>query len=293
VRSWLPLLSMLLVLAPAQLVISADNISVAFKDLTESSGLAFSTRSDQILFSHNDSGDSARLFAFDREGKSICELKVTDAGSQDWEDLCSFEHDGENWLAIGDTGDNDKQRNSVRIYLLKEPKLTADDGRQKTAVDLELKITYPQGAVDCEALAYDPLSQAMVLFSKEAFNCGVYRVDLPQKMKGKAEVQAKFVHRLAIPMVTAADISRDGLQLVIGTYGPACLLDRRHEDLDSAWRYRDQEVSERYLAVPHRKQGESVCFSPAGTHIWLTSEFRPTPLYEVKLPNQATSSLRR
>lgn len=280
---------LLLILLGVAPTIAGEPVVVQFTKLTESSGLAFSTRSNDTLYSHNDSGDTSRLFAFNRAGKSLCELHIQDAGSQDWEDLCSFEYGDDHWLAIADTGDNDRRRSSVRLYLLKEPQLNAKDASQKTKVDLEIRLTYPEGPVDCEAVAYDPRSHALVLLSKELLTSRVFRVDLPTKMKGRVDVVARQIGRLAIPMVTAADISRDGQQLVVGTYGPACLLERRDLDLDKAWRYSDQAVGESFLAVPFRKQGEAICFSPTGSHLWLTSEFRPTPLYEVAVPPVTTA----
>jgi hypothetical protein len=33
--------------------------------------------------------------------------------------------------------------------------------------------------------------------------------------------------------------------------------------------------------MPQRRQGETVCYGPDGKTLYLTSEFAPTPLFEV------------
>lgn len=258
-------------------------VTIDIPELTESSGLAFSTRSDDILYSHNDSGDSARLFAFDRKGKFLYELHVEKAKANDWEDMCSFEHDGKNWLAVGDIGDNDFRQNYVSIYVFKEPKEKEGDRKRKAEVEYELKVEYPSGPVNSEALAYDPIRHSFLLLTKENLNCVFYEVPIPSDPKGNIRVKAKPVAQYIIPLVTGAAISRDGQRLAICTYGPACLIERNMNKPDRPWEMNASEVASKFFEVPPRKQGEAICFGPDGNHVWLTSEHLPTPLIEVKL----------
>lgn len=86
--------------------------------LRESSGVAASADS-QAVFTHNDSGDRARLYAFRRSGDLACEMELENAGSIDWEDICSFSLKGQEYLAIGDVGDNRGERERVDIYVIK------------------------------------------------------------------------------------------------------------------------------------------------------------------------------
>jgi hypothetical protein len=269
--------------ASAPAIEKPDWPKIENKQLKESSGLAFSTRTDEIVFSHNDSGDKARLFAFDRQGKNLCELEIEGASNSDWEDICSFERDDKHWLAIADVGDNDFARSSIQVYLVQEPKLKKDDGKQKTKVDLELKIKYPQGSINCEAIAYDPIADKLLLLTKETFTCRIYSVAIPDE-KGKHQLKAELIGRFAIPLVTGADISRDGKLLTITTYGPVCLVPRRGGDLKSAWKVESAELEKLYVAVPLRKQGEAICFSPDSKTIWLTSEGEGSPLFKFDIP---------
>ncbi len=262
----------------------ADPVTIDVPELTESSGLAFSTRSDDVLFSHNDSGDSSRLYAFSLKGKFLYELQVEKAKAKDWEDMCAFEYDGKNWLAVGDIGDNDFQHDYVSIYVFKEPKEKEGDRKRKTEVEYELKVEYPGGPTNSEALAYDPIRHSFLLLSKENLNCTFYEVTIPENPKGDIRVKAKKVANYTIPLVTGAAISRDGTHLAICTYGPACLLERNKNKPDHAWEMSAGDLAKCFFEVPPRKQGEAICFAPDGKHLFLTSEHRPTPLIEVKLP---------
>ncbi len=258
-------------------------VQIAIPELTESSGLAFSTRTDDLLFSHNDSGDGPRLFAFDRTGKLTYELQVEKAQAVDWEDMCAFEHDGKSWLAIGDIGDNQLKRASVSIYVVKEPNKKAGDKKRSSEVDFELKVKYPHGAVNSESLAYDPIRHSFLLLSKENLSCAFYEVEIPADPKRDVEVEAKLVGQLSIPMVTGAAISRDGKRLAICTYGPSCMIDRTSNQ-EKPWAISAEQLATKFFPVPSRRQGEAICFSPAGDQVWLTSEHLPTPLIEVQLP---------
>jgi hypothetical protein len=258
-------------------------VNIDIPELTESSGLAFSTRSEEVLFSHNDSGDSARLFAFTVKGKFLYELQVEKAKSKDWEDMCAFEHDGKNWLAVGDIGDNDFREDYVSIYVFKEPKDKEGDRKRKAEVEYELKVEYPGGPTNSEALAYDPIRHSFLLLSKETLNCAFFEVPIPPNAKGNVRVKAKQVANYTIPLVTGAAISRDGHRLAICTYGPACLLERNSSKPDKPWEMKASDVATKFFQVPARRQGEAICFAPDGKHLWLTSEHSPTPLIELNV----------
>jgi len=262
---------------------TADRTVIDIPELKESSGIAFSTRTDDLLFSHNDSGDTARLFAFNLDGKLAYELEVEKAKAKDWEDMCSFEHNGKNWLAVGDIGDNEFKRDTVSIYVLKEPKEKVGDKRRKSEVEYELQVEYPRGPVNSEALAYDPIKHSFVLLSKENLNCVIYEVAIPVEPKKETRVKAKQIGQHVIPMVTGADISRDGKKLVICTYGPSCLIERNTESENEPWKQAPDKFAKTFFQTPPRRQGEAICFSPQGDQLWLTSEHVPTPLIEVEL----------
>src|SRR5215213_1725953 len=55
--------------------------------LHESSGLAVSHRQAGVLWTHNDSGDGAELFAVDVSGRALGTSRITGAENEDWEDV--------------------------------------------------------------------------------------------------------------------------------------------------------------------------------------------------------------
>ena len=276
VGSWVPwglLLSTLLEPCAAQSAVELQSAA-----LNESSGVAISTLDPQIVWTHNDSGDIPRLFAFTRGGQWIAELKLQGAAAVDWEDMCSFQRDGKSYLAVGDVGDNLRKRTSVVIYILEEPPLLPDPPlpKQLAIADFErIEIQFSSGAVNCESLAYDPLEDRFLLATKELLRCRLYSLAAQPNPQG-AVVVASHSLSLGVPLVTAADISSDGRWLVLATYGPACLLRR-----GQCGRWDASEGAVQILELPARKQGESICFADENAQLLLTSEFAPTPLWSI------------
>ena len=74
------------------------------KQIKESSGLACSRLEAGLFWTHNDSGDIPRLFAFDREGKHRGTFHIEDAEALDWEDMASVVMDHRALLIIGRCG---------------------------------------------------------------------------------------------------------------------------------------------------------------------------------------------
>ena len=100
--------------------------------ISEASGIAASRRQEDAVWLHNDSGDSARLFLVGLDGKTRAVVTLNVERPMDWEDMCSFEADGEKWLLIGDTGDNQRVRStserSCELLLIREPEIAKGEG---------------------------------------------------------------------------------------------------------------------------------------------------------------------
>jgi hypothetical protein len=253
-------------------------VELQCKQLTESSGLAVSTRDPQIIWTHNDSGDKPRLFAFKRNGAWIAEVELKNAKATDWEDMCSFRRNGKHYLAVGDVGDNQRNRSSVSIYVVEEPELDVNAPTTiKTSIrDVErIQVQYATGPADCESLAYDPVTDKFLLATKELIRCQLTTFDTKPTLDGKP-LQLSFSQVLGLPLTTAADISSDGQWLVIATYGPACIFKRT---ADGKWDANEDSIQTRML--PARRQGESICFADDDQSLLVTSEFAPTPLWSI------------
>ncbi len=278
-------------LAQAPPVLSAPQpelstlIDLQASELTESSGIA---ELNGQLWTHNDSGDQPRLFAFDLSGQLLAQVTVSGATAIDWEDICAFTRDDRSYLAVGDVGDNNGQRPFVSIYVIELP----DDWQKsldknqclKLPITGTFQVTYPTGAVNSEALAYDPLTREFILATKELLQSRLFGVDASRLTERQVQV-AQGRGLLNLPLVTAADISANGKHLVLTTYGPGCLLTRpRVTEPYVAWSSDAVMAALQVFELPLRKQGESVGFDGQGTHLWLTSEFAPTPLWLMPVP---------
>lgn len=269
---------------------SRQTVLLQSKALNESSGISVSTRDPRIVWTHNDSGGKARIYAFRRDdGQLLAEVDLKGIQALDFEDMCSFSRDGRSYLAIGDVGDNSRKRKSVFIYVVQEPELPnvkADSPkprRLRTDDIGRLQVTYPDGPVNCEALAYDPIDDVFVLPSKETLRCRWFQVDAAD-LSGPSELRAKLSKTVLLPLVTGGDISRDGRQFVLSTYGPGCLIRRSSDD---EW-VTQGEQAWLLFELPHRKQGESICFGESAERLLLTSEFAPTPLFDISTPRVST-----
>jgi len=81
----------------------------------EASGIAASRKNPGVLWVHNDSGDSARLYAVNLEGKLVAVCRIKGARARDWEDIAVGPGPGprQDYLYIGDIGDNGAKHKSI------------------------------------------------------------------------------------------------------------------------------------------------------------------------------------
>lgn len=264
-------------------VVLLENVAV-----TESSGLAFSNLSSDRLWTHNDSGDTARLFAFDPKGKATggCELVGVDA--VDFEDMASFVQDSVARIVVADFGDNRSVRPFISLYFFDEP---SPDQQTSVTQWTHINVRYADGPRDCEAIAVDVQRRVVTLVTKSFLPVAtVYELPLPKRSPPVAGVAAnkpadspaatdsqvlRPVTTLPIPLVTAID--RDpasGDYLVINYFQ---LFRFSVGENEKAW----WQVSPTSVDLPRLKQIEAVAVDRSGD-VWLTSEASPTPLVKVR-----------
>jgi hypothetical protein len=185
--------------------------SVGHEELTEASGLVASAQHPGVFWTHNDSGDTARLYAIDKSGDPAGTLTLTGAIPEDWEDIA---RDGST-LYVGDIGDNAKSRDEIAIWRVTEPDTLEDDGSTGAT---RMTLTYPDGAHDAEALIHH--DGALWILTKDADGAAIYKAsDLT------AESQTlSLADVLVLPdeagegaEITGADTSADGSSLLIRT----------------------------------------------------------------------------
>lgn len=189
--------------------------------LTEASGLAESAINPGVYWTHNDSGDRARLFAIDAAtGALRATFELPGVTATDWEDLAiAPDADGNDAFYIADIGDNSAARSSVKIYRVAEPTLPAAGGPVVTinagAVTSQ-RLTYPGGPRDAESLAIGS-DGAITIVSKREAQVGVYRLADPRFIGGTSQLDS--IGRLPLTWVVGASASPDGSFVLLKTAG--------------------------------------------------------------------------
>lgn len=257
----------------------------------ESSGLAASHKNAGAFWTHNDSGDGAFLYAFDRAGKKLGTWKVAGAESKDWEDLAIFTDNqtGESYLLIGDIGNNERTRNEIAIYRVAEPQIMPEDaGSTKknpriTKNAEKIRVEYPDMRRDAETLLVNPANGDLYIVSKSAVgNADIYK--LPAPFDSSKKHTLRHVGQIGVPSITpgfltGGSISPDGKRMILCDYlgGYEFVLPVKAKNFDEIWKAEAEQIH-----LGERTQGEAVTYSADGKAIYATSEKKPTPLIEVQ-----------
>lgn len=133
-------------------------------ELLEVSGLAASTTLPNVLWAHNDSSDSARLFAVSATGEDLGTYEVDGAQNEDWEDVARAACATGECLYVADIGDNDFTRSSYAVYVVEEPTEVAPGNREIAGVRSDF--VYPDGPHDAEVLLVHPITGAITIVTK-------------------------------------------------------------------------------------------------------------------------------
>ena len=135
----------------------------------ESSGVAVSRAHRGVLWTHNDSGDDAYVYATDLAGTDRGVVRIRGARAVDWEDIAlgPCPTGGGACLYVADTGDNERVRKSVVIYAVPEPDPPArGGGTMRSAAATALRLRYRDGPDDVEAIYASPRDSALYVVSK-------------------------------------------------------------------------------------------------------------------------------
>lgn len=188
--------------------------------ITEASGIAASRRNPHVLWVHNDSGDSARVFAINRQGALLGTYTLTGASATDWEDIAlgTDPTSGVNCLYVGDIGDNGAARPFITIYRVPEPLVDTNVFNLATNLTgvLAFSFTYPDGARDAETLMTDPWTGEIIIVSKREALSRLYRASYPQDTT--ATNALTYLGELTFGWAVGGDISPSGRQILIKEY---------------------------------------------------------------------------
>ncbi len=205
--------------------------TVDSKMIDEMSGIAKSRKYKDTYWVHNDSGDSARIFAIHKNGKLIQPnqpqyegIKLEGSTNFDWEDIAI---DGDT-VYVSDCGDNLNFRKDLCVYMFKEPNpLTTT-----TIKDVKkIRVAYPDKTeasswhYDCESIA----AWKGTLYFITKWRAGKSKIpDVGASiycLKNPRDDQVNVLTKLDTNedlggWVTACDISPDGKQIALLTQFP-------------------------------------------------------------------------
>lgn len=249
-------------------------------EIDEASGMVASQHYPGVIWTHNDSGNSNKIYPINKQGTVIKPSGtnnegITMQGSQniDWEDIAI---NPQGYLLIGDFGNNNSRRKVLKIYAYKEPD-PHKDTMAPLAYTIPFRFTeqkqYPakRNNFDCEAMfvAFDKV----YLLTKHWDNryTDLYRFDTWNKDKMNLPT---LIGRWNLRgMVTAADALPDGSKLAVLTYS-------------SIWVFEPKPGNDKFFSGsvywrPIRaRQAESICFIDDST-LLIGNEQRQ--LFELKI----------
>ena len=264
--------------------------------ITEASGLI---ATENWLWIHNDSGDSATLYAIDQKGMPRASSSIDGAFARDWEDMTAFSDQDKKYFLIGDIGGNKERIPNVTFYVIEQPTSNTPSPLLYT-----FTATYDNiGPKDAEAIIVDPHSKELLLITKGRdgiihYLSGAFPLPSSQVKNtltddptfNSQKIVLKEIHNtpFATPplnrqqqsrLVTSASISPDGSWLAVRNYLSARLY---HKTSEQTWTEAIQAEPCK-LPLPLQQQGETLAFAPDGNSIWTISEGTKQTLYEIQL----------
>ena len=234
--------------------------------IVESSGLAVSRRHPGVLWTHNDSGDQARLFAVGSDGRTRAVLTLAGVEARDWEAVAAGRDDrGRPALYAGDIGDNNGVWPEVAVYRVTEPAALRD----ATVTSVRYRLRYADGPHNAEALLVDPRSNRLYVATKAPSGGGLYRAPTHLDPAG-----VNVLHRIARvpPVVTDGAFLPSGRGFVLRDYQQAHLYARPGRRVGS-------------FDLPVQYQGESLAVTADGRAVLAGSEGPDSEVWRVPLPD--------
>ena len=233
--------------------------------IVESSGLALSRRHPGVVWTHNDSGDQARLFAVGPDGRTRAVLTLAGVEARDWEAVAAGRDNRDRpALFAGDIGDNNGVWPEVAVYRVTEPAVLRD----ATVPAVRYRLRYADGPRDAEALLIDPRSNRLYVATKAQIGGGLYQAPSHLDPTG-----INVLHHIARvpPVVTDGAFLPSGRGFVLRDYQRAHVYTGPGRRVGS-------------FDLPLQFQGESLTVSADGRSLLVGSEGPGSELWRVPLP---------
>lgn len=271
-------------------LVASTQGTIAASAVTELSGLVASRRTEGVWWGHNDSGDTARIFAFGGNGNDFGSYALSGATAIDWEDIAAGPGPLADtaYLYVADIGDNARARSSVRVYRVPEPLVdpNAPTPAPQTVTGVAtLTFTYPDGAHDAESIVVDPVSGALLIVTKE-FSGTSKLFKAPANLATGSTTVLTPAGTVALGtglagLATGADVTPAGNVLAIRSYSTVKLFERRTgQTLESAISSTPCTV-----AGAAEAQGEAIGFTRDGRAYVTASEGAQPALHRFQAPS--------
>ena len=286
---------LLLLLAEGALA-AASTVAFTFQDprIAESSGLATSSQGE-LVYTHNDSGDDARVFAVGPDGRTRTTYVLPGLEPRDWEDMARGpDEQGRSNLWIGDIGDNSARReNGLLVHRVLEPAPT-DREQVTTEAPTSFRLRYPDGPGDAESLLVHPRTgrlyvvtkplagEARVYAAPEVLDAGgpnLLELVAEATPQGTGTPGGPGIGTLANYLFTAGDIAPDGSRVALRTYTDLYEWAVPGDDLAAAF-----EGEPTVTPLPPTEQGEGLAYAPDGRSVLLSTEGVSSPVHRVVPP---------
>jgi len=259
--------------------------TISHQALPEISGMMASRHNPGIVWVHNDSGDFNRIYAVSLQGTVVGAYNLQGTQAVDWEDMAIGPGPtaGQDYIYVGDIGDNGLTSNVAPVYRFAEPQVSPTQPlaiHDVTNVDT-IVLRYPNnGAHNVEAMMVDPIEGDIWLVTKHPQGTStVFSAAAP--FSTTQAVPATFVTNLQFPgrggqeEVTGGDISPDGSQIIVRTYAIAYVWNRAaNVSVGDA-----MGTTVCPVQIRPEPQGEAITFAPDGRGFYTTSEGGGQPIW--------------
>lgn len=258
----------------AATIVEATLLAAMPRAVRESSGLVISDRYP-VFWTHNDSGDGPVLYAVDSTGAIVGRARIARVKARDFEDLgkgrCPSRWSHEPYcLYVADTGNNDRSRRVLSIYVLAEPQPGSDMAEVEAG---RLRFSYPDQRSDVEALAVAPNGDLLLVSKGRRGGVRGYRIPVAEVERALDTEDLAEVEALGI--LPFEPSIRHRRLITGGTYADSLLVLRTYEGI-YGFRYEDGTWISRGACTirPQEPAGEAIAYA-SGNRFLLSSEAGP------------------
>jgi DNA-binding beta-propeller fold protein YncE len=239
-----------------------DTVAFTIKDarITESSGLAVDPAGN-LYWTVNDSGDRGVAYGIGLDGKVQGTLNFR-AQPRDVEAIAVHE----DRLYIADIGDNDGQRDSVRVYFFNNPRANG-----LTVTYHAYDFRYPDGPQDAETLLVDESGRLFIVTKGQ--EAAVYEAPAKPDREGLNDLEQVGS---APSNVTDGTFLPGGDRIALLTYNSVEVLDATSYEVMASAR------------IPDQPQAESLTLSLDEGSLLVGSEGKKSKVYSMPVPSEAT-----